>query len=59
MGNTVVGKAMALIRQHKFEEARELLLMPGENGDAESQALLGQIYNAGWGVPVDHEQAFK
>lgn len=55
----IVGQAMALIRQHKFDEARALLLLPAEKGDAEPQALLGQMYNAGWGVAVDHEQAFK
>ena len=54
-----VSRAMAFIRQHKFGEARELLLTAADKGDAESQALLGQIYNAGWGVPVDYEQAFK
>jgi len=56
---SIVSKAMALIRQHKFGGARELLLTAAERGDAESQALLGQIYNAGWGVPVDYVQAFK
>lgn len=55
----IVERAMALIRQHKFGEAKELLLEHAEKGEAESQALLGQIYNAGWGVPVDYEQAFK
>jgi TPR repeat protein len=56
---SITGQAMALIRQHKFGEARVLLLNAAEKGEAESQALLGQIYNAGWGVPVDYEQAFK
>jgi TPR repeat protein len=50
---------MSLVRQRKFSEARELLLPAAEKGEAEPQALLGQIYNAGWGVPVDYEQAFK
>src|SRR5438105_3186973 len=55
----IVSKAMALIRQHKFGEARELLLVAAEKGEAAPQALLGQMYNAGWGVAVDYEQAFK
>lgn len=55
----VVGQAMALVRQQKFEEARVLLLAAAEKGEAEPQALLGQMYNAGWGVPVDYEQAFQ
>lgn len=54
-----VNVAMALIRQHKFEEARKILLAAADKGEAESEALLGQIYNAGWGVQVDYEQAFK
>lgn len=59
METNIVIQAMSLIRQHKFLEAQQLLLPAAENGDAEPQALLGQIYNAGWGVPVDYEQAFK
>jgi len=59
METNIIDKAMALIRQHKFTEARELLLPAAEKGGAESQALLGQVYNAGWGVPVDYDQAFK
>ena len=55
----IVDNAMALIRQHKFEEARKLLLAAAEKGEAEPQALLGQMYNAGWGMPVNYEQAFK
>jgi TPR repeat protein len=59
METNIVEKAMALIRQHKFTEAHEFLLPIGERGDAEPQALLGQTYNAGWGVPVDYQRAFK
>ncbi len=59
METNVVDKAMTLIRQHKFTEAQEILLSAAEKGEAEPQALLGQVYNAGWGVPVDYEQAFK
>jgi TPR repeat protein len=59
METNIVDEAMALIRQRKFSEAREILLPVAEKGQAESQALLGQIYNAGWGVPVNYEQAFK
>jgi TPR repeat protein len=59
METNIVDKAMTLIRQHKFTEAREVLLPAAEKGEAEPQALLGQIYNAGWGVPVDYSQAFK
>ncbi len=59
METNIVDKAMVLVRQHKFAEARELLLPAAEKGEAESQALLGQVYNAGWGVPVDYDQAFK
>jgi TPR repeat protein len=54
-----VDRAMALIRQHQFPQARELLLAAAEGGAAESQALLGQMYNAGWGVPVDYKEAYK
>lgn len=59
METNLVEQAMSLVRQRKFKEARELLLPAAEKGDAEPQALLGQIYNAGWGVPVDYDQAFK
>ena len=59
METNFVSAAMTLIRQHKFAEAQAVLLPAVEKGEAESQALLGQIYNAGWGVPVDYEQAFK
>ncbi len=59
METNIVARAMALIRQHKFAEARELLLPAAEKGETEPQALLGQVYNAGWGVPVDYGQAFK
>jgi TPR repeat protein len=51
--------ALTLIRQRKFEEARTLLLTSAEKGDAASQGLLGQMYNAGWGIPVDYKEAFK
>jgi hypothetical protein len=51
--------ALTLIRQRKFEEARTLLLTSAEKGDAASQGLLGQMYNAGWGLPVDYKEAFK
>ena len=59
METNIVARAMALIRQHKFAEARELLLPAADKGETEPQALLGQVYNAGWGVPVDYGQAFK
>jgi TPR repeat protein len=59
METNVVDRAMILIRQHKFQEAQDILLPAAEKGEAESQALLGQVYNAGWGMPVDYEQAFK
>lgn len=59
METNVTGEAMALIRQHKFGEAREILLIAAENGEAEPQALLGQMYNAGWGVAVNYDLAFK
>jgi len=48
METHIVNQAMTLIRARKFEEARELLLPAAETGEPESQALLGQIYNAGW-----------
>jgi len=54
-----VEQAMALIRQHQFAEARQILVAAAERGEVESQALLGQMYNAGWGVSVDHAQAFN
>jgi len=59
MNTSVVENAMDLIRKHEFDQARELLLSAAEKGDIESKALLGQMYNAGWGVPVDYKQAFK
>lgn len=59
MKTNLVDRAMGLIRQRKFAEAREILVPAAEMGEAEPQALLGQIYNAGWGVPVDYGQAFK
>jgi len=59
METNIVEKAMTLIRQRKYAEAHELLLPAAEKGEAEPQALLGQTYNAGWGVPVDYQQAFK
>jgi TPR repeat protein len=59
METSIVSQAMVLVRQRKFEEARGLLLPAAERGESEPQALLGQIYNAGWGVPVDYELAFK
>ncbi|MGA3144835.1 MAG: tetratricopeptide repeat protein [Verrucomicrobiota bacterium] len=59
MDTNIVENAMALIRKHEFRQARELLQPAAEKGEAEAQALLGQMYNAGWGVPVDYEQAFK
>ena len=51
--------AMTLFRQHKFDKARTLLLTAAEKGDTAAQGLLGQMYNAGWGVPVDYKEAFK
>jgi uncharacterized protein len=58
MNNNVVREAMTLVRQGKFDEARALLLAAAEAGEAEAQALLGQVYQAGWGVDVDYAKAF-
>lgn len=54
-----VSAAMALIRQQKFEEARAILVAAAEMGESEPQALLGQMYHAGWGVETDSHEAFK
>lgn len=51
--------ALALVRQHKFGEAKQLLLKAAEKDDFAAQALLGQMYNAGWGMPADYQEAFK
>lgn len=54
----VAEAAMTLIRQRKFDPAKEMLLQSAEKGDAAADALLGQMYNAGWGVPIDYSAAF-
>ena len=50
---------MALIQEGKFQQARQLLEPAAEAEDRGAQALLGQIHQAGWGVPSDYALAFK
>ncbi len=58
METNIVGQAMVLIRSGSYSNAIQLLMPAAERGESEPQALLGQIYNAGWGVPVNYELAF-
>ena len=43
METNIVDLAMPLIRQHKFAEAKEILLSAADKGQPEPQALLGQM----------------
>jgi len=58
METHIVNQAMTLIRARNLKKRANCFASCGDRR-TESQALLGQIYNAGWGVPVDYEQAFK
>jgi hypothetical protein len=55
----IVTDAMARIRKHEFQNAKELLQPGAEKGYPESQALLGQMCHAGWGMAPDYKEAFK
>lgn len=59
MSTSVAETALAEIRQRNFQKAREILRPAAEAGDAQGQALLGQMLQAGWGAPPDYKQAFE
>ena len=59
MSTNVVEAAMKHIREREFNRAFELLRPASNAGDAGAQALLGQMFQAGWGVSPDFNQAFK
>jgi hypothetical protein len=58
MNTNVAEIALVEIRQRNFQKARAILQPAAESGDSGAQALLGQMFQAGWGSPPDYKQAF-
>ncbi len=50
-------RAEALIEEARYVDARNLLIEPARNNNAQAQALLARLYERGWGVPQDFSQA--
>lgn len=47
-------------RNQDYDEALPLLIESADNGDAEAQCLLGNIYQLGLGgIPIDEPQAIR
>ena len=55
--SAIAERAQILIEEARYVEARDLLIEPARNNNAQAQALLARLYERGWGVPQDFSQA--
>jgi hypothetical protein len=52
-------EAIALFQDHDYKQAREIALDFAQKGDSRAMAMLGSIYQAGYGVEEDAKEAAR